>query len=222
MKLSMIVFMVLALASPPQSTERDGAIVLLQTPRRAVQIDHLFFETASGRTQLPSELTRGVTTVSNRQWSGETRTADGHRIRLAITPRAGNFAFSMTASPATDITKWGLAIESKPDEYFTGLMERVVDGPQLVVSPIWEKGKRSQQVYLPAGARWRDAWHPEKTWSGGQTIETKAEVHQIPLFIRVGANLPIGDLNREWQESVEIARRKPDLKTLESTINFRN
>lgn len=91
-------------------------------------------------------------------------------------------------------------------------------GPDLVVSPIWEKGKRFQQVYLPAGARWRDAWHPEKTWSGGQTIETKAEVHQIPLFIRVGANLPIGDLNREWKESVEIARRKPDLKALESTI----
>ena len=125
----MIVLMVLALASP-QSTEREGATVILQTPRRDVQIDHLFFETASGRTQLPSELTRGVTTVSNRQWSGETRTADDHRIRLAITPRAGNFVFSMTASPATDIRKWGLAIESKPDEYFTGLMERVVDGPQ--------------------------------------------------------------------------------------------
>jgi alpha-D-xyloside xylohydrolase len=93
-------------------------------------------------------------------------------------------------------------------------------GPDLVVSPIWEKGKRTQQVYLPTGAEWRDAWHPEKTYRGGQTIETRAELHQIPLFIRAGANLPIGDLNREWQESVEIARKKPDLKALEATIKL--
>jgi alpha-glucosidase (family GH31 glycosyl hydrolase) len=91
-------------------------------------------------------------------------------------------------------------------------------GPDLLVSPIWEKEKRSQQVYLPAGAAWRDAWHPEKTYRGGQTVEVQAELHQIPLFIRAGANLPVGDLNREWQESVEIARKRPDLKTLESTI----
>src|ERR1041385_4554522 len=30
-------------------------------------------------------------------------------------------------------------------------------GPDLVVSPIWEKGQRTQRVYLPAGSRWRDA-----------------------------------------------------------------
>ena len=60
--------------------------------------------------------------------------------------------------------------------------------------------------------------HPEKIYRGGQTIETRAELHQIPLFIRVGANLPVGDLNREWQESVEIARKKLDLKALEAMI----
>jgi len=93
-------------------------------------------------------------------------------------------------------------------------------GPDLLVSPIWEKGKRSQQVYLPAGGQWRDAWHPDKTYPGGQTIEVRAELHQVPLFIRVGANPAIGDLNREWEESVEIARKRPDLKSLESTIKL--
>ncbi len=29
-------------------------------------------------------------------------------------------------------------------------------GPDLLVSPIWEKGKRTQEVYLPSGAQWRD------------------------------------------------------------------
>jgi alpha-glucosidase (family GH31 glycosyl hydrolase) len=129
MKLSMILFTMLAL-STPQSTERNGAAVVLQTPRRTVRIDHLYFETARGRTTIPSELTRGIASIANRKWTGEATTADGHRIRLSITPQGTNFGLSLTATPAADITKWGLAIEAKPDEYFTGLMERVVDGPQ--------------------------------------------------------------------------------------------
>ena len=55
-------------------------------------------------------------------------------------------------------------------------------------------------------------------YRGGQTIDARVELHQIPLFVRVGATLPIGDLNREWQESVEIARRKPDLRALDAAI----
>ena len=32
--------------------------------------------------------------------------------------------------PATGILSWGLAVNARTDEYFTGLMERVVDGLQ--------------------------------------------------------------------------------------------
>jgi alpha-D-xyloside xylohydrolase len=129
MKILITAVIVLALAAT-QSSGRDPASVILKTPRRAVQIDHFFFETARGRTPLPSELTHGELTVSNRRWTGEAMTADGHRVRLTITPQGTNFDFSMSATPAADITKWGIAIDAKPDEYFTGLMERVVDGPQ--------------------------------------------------------------------------------------------
>src|SRR5436309_3681175 len=81
-------------------------------------------------------------------------------------------------------------------------------------------GAKARRVALPAGVQWRDAWHPDKTYAGGQSMEIRAELHQIPLFIRVGANLPVGDLDREWLESVEIARKKPDLRALESTIKL--
>jgi len=92
-------------------------------------------------------------------------------------------------------------------------------GPDLLVSPVWEKGKRMQQVYLPAGNRWRDAWNPEKTYDGGQTISVSAETYQQPIFIRVGSSLKGWDLKRMWQESTEIARRKPDLHALEASVN---
>ena len=93
-----------------------------------------------------------------------------------------------------------------------------VYGQDILVSPIWEKGKRTQQVYLPSGDRWRDAWRPDKIYPGGQTITVNAELHQIPLFVRVGSNVKLGDLNREWQESHAIAEKKPDLKALDAEL----
>jgi alpha-D-xyloside xylohydrolase len=89
-------------------------------------------------------------------------------------------------------------------------------GPDLLVSPIWEKGKRTQEVYLPAGQKWRDAWRPDKTYEGGQTITVDAELHQIPLFVRIGSGLEVGDLNREYTESKTLAEKKPDLKPLDA------
>jgi alpha-D-xyloside xylohydrolase len=91
-------------------------------------------------------------------------------------------------------------------------------GRDILVSPVWEKGKREQEVYLPAGSRWRDAWQPDKIYKGGQTITVKSELHQIPIFIREGSGVKLGDLNREWQDSVEIASRKPDLKALDAGV----
>jgi alpha-D-xyloside xylohydrolase len=91
-------------------------------------------------------------------------------------------------------------------------------GRDILVSPVWEKGKREQEVYLPAGSRWRDAWQPDKIFKGGQTITVKSEMHQIPIFIREGSRIKLGDLNKEWQISVEIASRKPDLKALDAGV----
>ena len=97
--------------------------------------------------------------------------------------------------------------------------ETYLYGPDLLVSAIWKKGQRTQRVYLPAGAQWRDAWHPEKIHTGGQTLSVQAELHELPLFIRVGSKVELGDLNQEWIESRAIARTRPNLKTLEAEVN---
>ncbi len=91
-------------------------------------------------------------------------------------------------------------------------------GPDLLVSPIWEKGKRTQEVYLPAGSIWRDAWRPDKIVQGGRAITVQAELYQIPLFIRAGSRLQLGDLSQEYKESLAIAQRKPDLKALDAEV----
>lgn len=91
-------------------------------------------------------------------------------------------------------------------------------GGDLLVSPVWEKGQRSQQVYLPSGERWQDAWRGT-VYSGGQTITVDADVHQLPIFIRAGSGVQLGDLEQEWQESLALARQRPNLAALEARVN---
>lgn len=91
-------------------------------------------------------------------------------------------------------------------------------GPDLLVSPVWEKEKRTKQLYLPAHEQWRDAWHPDKVYRGGQTITVQAELHQMPLFVRVGSRLQLGDLKHEYDEAMDSAQKKPDLKALDAEV----
>jgi alpha-D-xyloside xylohydrolase len=53
---------------------------------------------------------------------------------------------------------------------------------------------------------------------GGRTITVAADVHQIPLFIREGSGVDLGDLNREHDEALAAAKRRPDLKTLDAGV----
>ena len=91
-------------------------------------------------------------------------------------------------------------------------------GPDILVSPIWEKDKRQQQIYLPSGEKWQDAWRPEKIYDGGRIITVDAELYQIPLFIRVGSKIELGDLNQEYKEAKTIAQKRPDLKAMEAEV----
>ncbi len=63
-------------------------------------------------------------------------------------------------------------------------------GPDLLVAPILEAGVTERQVYLPAGARWKNA-HTGTIHDGGSTVTAPAPWEHIPLFVRDGAALPI-------------------------------
>ncbi len=91
-------------------------------------------------------------------------------------------------------------------------------GADLLVSPIWKKGRREATVYLPSGSRWRDAWQRDRVYEGGRTVTVRAEVHQIPLFVREGSGLDLGDLHREYEAALAAARRRPDLAALDAEV----
>jgi len=69
-------------------------------------------------------------------------------------------------------------------------------GDDLLVAPVVTEGAREREVYLPAGAVWRDAWTGESV-PGGQWLTATAPLEAIPVYVREGgAVAPFGSLDR--------------------------
>ncbi|GAA2137819.1 glycoside hydrolase family 31 protein [Streptomyces synnematoformans] len=64
-------------------------------------------------------------------------------------------------------------------------------GPDVLVAPVAEAGRRDREVYLPAGTRWVCAATGE-TYDGGGTVTAAAPLDRIPVFTREGADVPLG------------------------------
>ncbi len=90
-------------------------------------------------------------------------------------------------------------------------------GPNILVSPIWKQNQRTQEVYLPSKSKWRDAW-TGKVYDGGQSITVNSELQQLPIFVRDGSQIELGDLNKEWDDAVAAANTRPDLKKLDAEV----
>jgi alpha-glucosidase (family GH31 glycosyl hydrolase) len=88
-------------------------------------------------------------------------------------------------------------------------------GPDILVSAIWEKGKTQHSLYLPGGEKWIDAWDKKKVYPGGVTIIVEAPLYKMPIFIRKGSSVNLGNLNRLYEESMKIAAKKPDIEKLQ-------
>ena len=65
-------------------------------------------------------------------------------------------------------------------------------GPAFLVAPVTRQGQTTKQVYLPAGADWYNYWTHEK-YHGGQTVSVAAPIDQMPLFVRAGSIIPMGN-----------------------------
>jgi len=93
----------------------------------ALQFGGFFYETEAGRISLPVQL-KAKAQGEKAEWQAKTR--DGRVASILILPEGDNYTVRFGAQPADGIAKWGFHIDSRKEEYFTGLMERVVDGPQ--------------------------------------------------------------------------------------------
>lgn len=90
-------------------------------------------------------------------------------------------------------------------------------GPDILVSVIWRNGAAEQKLYLPAGETWVDAWDG-KEYKGGNYVTVQAPLHKLPVFVRKGSGVSLGDLDSLYKESLEKAAKKPDLAELQKGI----
>jgi len=63
-------------------------------------------------------------------------------------------------------------------------------GPDLLIAPVLEHNPESRSIYLPKGSKWKDALSG-KIYKGGQTIEYKVSIENIPVFTRNGSNFKL-------------------------------
>ena len=64
------------------------------------------------------------------------------------------------------------------------------------------------------------AWNTDNEYPGGSYVTVKIKPYQIPLFIRKGSSLKLGDLNELYQESFLIASKKGNLTELEASEDW--
>jgi len=60
-------------------------------------------------------------------------------------------------------------------------------------------------VYLPAGVDWYNYWTNERV-QGGQTIKADAPIETLPLLVRAGSILPLGEPIENTHQVQKIAK----------------
>ena len=99
----------------------------------------------------------------------------------------------------------GLFMDFGDDPKVANIGDEYMFGPALLVAPVTEQGVTSRSVYLPAGTDWYNFWTNERV-HGGQTISAAAPIDVIPLFVRAGSILPLGEPVESTNERQRIAR----------------
>ncbi len=92
------------------------------------------------------------------------------------------------------------------------LFDQYLYGPDLLVAPIWKTGTTSREVHIPDG-EWVDAWTGEAMAPVAVvTVDTPA--WKIPIYVRKGSGIDLGDLPARWEAALAKAKTPPDMGSL--------
>jgi YD repeat-containing protein len=98
-----------------------------------------------------------------------------------------------------------LPLDFPADPKVAEIGDEYMFGPAFLVAPVTEQGATSRLVYLPVGADWYNFWTGERA-KGGQTLEVKAPIETIPLFVRAGSIVPLGQAVESTHEAQAIKK----------------
>jgi len=98
-----------------------------------------------------------------------------------------------------------LFMDFPDDPRVSDLRDEYMFGPAFLVAPVTEQGATSRTVYLPAGTDWYNYWTQERL-HGGQTIKADAPIETLPLFVRAGSIVPVGEPVSSTNETQKLAQ----------------
>ena len=75
-----------------------------------------------------------------------------------------------------------------PEEKNYGIFDQYMFGPDIMVCPVYEQGRRQRTVYFPEGEVWIDTATGEE-YGGGSCTTAEAPLDRIPLYLRKGTAL---------------------------------
>ena len=125
------------------------------------------------------------------------------RLRYQLMPYIYSLGYSAHQTGAPFMR--GLFMDFPHDPNVVNLGNEYMFGPALLVAPVTEQGATTRSVYLPAGSDWYNYWTNERL-KGGQTIVASAPIDTIPLFVRAGSILPLGEPVESTNEQQNISR----------------
>lgn len=125
------------------------------------------------------------------------------RLRYQLMPYLYSLAYRTHETGAPFMR--GLFMDFGDDPKVANVGDEYMFGPALLVAPVTEQGVTSRAVYLPAGADWYNFWTNERV-HGGQSITVNAPIDTIPLFVRAGSILPLGEPVESTNEMQKIAK----------------
>ncbi|MDD2437802.1 MAG: glycoside hydrolase family 31 protein [Massilibacteroides sp.] len=89
------------------------------------------------------------------------------------------------------------------DRKVNDLGDQYMYGPSLLVAPVYTYKARSREVYLPQETNWYN-FYSGTFFEGGKTILAEAPYERMPLFVKAGSIIPMG-------EAVQYTSEKPDM-----------
>ncbi len=74
-------------------------------------------------------------------------------------------------------------------------------GRDLLVAPVYEKGAKTREIYLPHGD-WYDWWTNRKE-AGGRNVSRQVDLATMPIYVRAGAIIPFDPVRQYTSQPVD-------------------
>jgi alpha-D-xyloside xylohydrolase len=95
-----------------------------------------------------------------------------------------------------------LTMDFREDAKVGSIWDQYMFGPAFLACPVVEAKAVTRKVYLPGNSPWIDFWTGEQ-YKGGQEIRANAALETMPLFVKAGSIVPMGQF-------VQFASERPN------------